>query len=46
MMESKMYQYIKNQYLLGAFKDADLDVLVSRGHITETEKNQILALKA
>lgn len=46
MNESKMYQYIKNQYLLGAFTEGNLVTLVTNKHITEEERLQILALKS
>lgn len=42
---SRLYTYVKNQYLLGGFSASDLEILVSRGVITEAERLEILALK-
>lgn len=36
------FLYIKNQYVLGNFTDADLLTLVARGIITEEERLLIL----
>lgn len=38
-----MYTYVKNQYLLGRFTDADLLTLVNRGIITEEERQSIMS---
>lgn len=46
MEPSKLYNYVKNQYLMGNFSDSDLSVLVARGVIREDERLQLLALKA
>lgn len=39
---SRLYNYVKNQYLLGGFNEADLLTLVNRGIITEEERLQIV----
>lgn len=39
---SPAYTYVKNQYILGKFTDADLETLVSRGVIKEEERLQII----
>lgn len=46
MEHSKLFSYVKNQYLMGNFSDSDLSVLVSRGIIREDERLELLALKA
>lgn len=40
-----MFLYIKNQYLIGNFTDAELIVLVSLGRITDEERVKLLAMK-
>lgn len=45
-MKSPLYNYIKNQYILGAFADEDLLVLVSLNRISDAERLEILALKS
>lgn len=42
---SRLYPYVKNQYLLGAFSDAELVTLVGRNVITESERVELVALK-
>ncbi|MBD8026410.1 XkdX family protein [Ureibacillus sp. Re31] len=42
---SSLYTYIKNQYLLGGFSEAELIKLVELGRINDEERLQILALK-
>lgn len=42
---STLYNYIKNQYLLGAFSEEDLVKLVGLKRITDEERLQIIALK-
>lgn len=42
---SRLYTYVKNQYLLGGFSASDLEILVSRGVITDAERLEILSLK-
>lgn len=42
---STLYTYIKNQYILGAFTDADLVKLVELGRITDDERLEIMSLK-
>lgn len=44
-MQSKLYTYIKNQYLLGNFSDEELVTLVSFGRITDEERVKLLAMK-
>lgn len=44
-MQSKLYTYIKNQYLLGNFSDEELVTLVSLGRITDEERVKLLAMK-
>lgn len=44
-MQSKLYIYIKNQYLLGNFSDEELVTLVSLGRITDEERVKLLAMK-
>ena len=42
---SSLFNYIKNQYLLGNFSPEDLEKLVSLKRISDEERLQILALK-
>ena len=42
-MVSAAYEYIKLRYLEGAYTEANLTTLVSRGKITAAEKAQIIA---
>lgn len=43
---SRLYNYVKNQYLLGGFSATDLETLVTRGVIADAERLEILALKS
>lgn len=44
-MHSKLFTYIKNQYLMGNFSNDDLIVLVELGRIREDERVELVALK-
>lgn len=44
-MKSPLYEYIKNQYLLGEFTNEQLLKLVELGRITDEERKEIIALK-
>lgn len=44
-MYSKLFTYIKNQYLLGNFTDENLVTLVEKGRIADTERQELLTLK-
>ena len=45
-MKSPLYNYIKNQYILGKFSDEEMVTLVALGRITDEERLEILALKS
>lgn len=45
-MKSPLYNYIKNQYILDAFSNEDLIVLVSLNRITDAERLEIIILKS
>ena len=45
-MKSPLYNYIKNQYILGKFSDEEMITLVSLGRITDEERLEIIALKS
>lgn len=45
MEQSALFNYVKNQYLLGAFTESNLIVLVTRGIVTDDERVQIVSLK-
>jgi len=45
-MNSPLYTYIKNQYLLGKFTDDEMTQLVVLGRITNVEKQEIVSVKA
>lgn len=45
-MKSPLYNYIKNQYILGKFSDEEMVTLVSLGRITDEERLEIQALKS
>ena len=40
-----MYKWIKKFYLMGLYTDANLDVFVRSGDITEGQKQEIIASK-
>lgn len=42
---SASYEYVKNQYLMGKFTDANLVTLVSRKVITDDERIEIMSYK-
>lgn len=41
-MHSKLFTYVKNQYLMGNFSNDDLIVLVDRGIIREDERLELI----
>lgn len=45
MKKSPLYNYIKNQYLLGKFSNDEMITLVSLGRITDAERLEIIELK-
>lgn len=45
-MKSPLYNYIKNQYLLGKFTDDEMMQLVALGRITDAERVEIVTPKA
>lgn len=44
MQKSKLFNYVKNQVILGAFDANDLTVLVTRRVITDDERSELIAL--
>lgn len=44
MPKSKLFNYVKNQVILGNFDAEDLKVLVSRNIITDDERIELLPL--
>ena len=44
MQKSKLFTYVKNQVILGAFDADDLKVLVNRNIITDAERTELLPL--
>lgn len=44
MQQSKLFTYIKIQYLMKNFSDDDLITLVSLRRITEDERKELLAI--
>lgn len=44
MRKSKLFYYVKNQVIFGAFDADDLKVLVSRNVITDAERTELLPL--
>ena len=43
-VQSPLYQYIKNQVIMGNFSASDLVVLQSRGYLTENERIELTQL--
>lgn len=44
MQKSKLFNYVKNQVILGNFNADDLVVLVTRNVITDIERTELLEL--
>lgn len=44
MQKSKLFNYVKNQVLLGQFNASELTVLVGRNVITDAERTELLPL--
>lgn len=44
MQKSKLFNYVKNQVILGNFDAEELKVLVSRNVITDAERTELLPL--
>lgn len=45
MQQSKLFTYIKNQYLMGNFTDEEMKILVEKNRITDEERVELLAMK-
>ncbi|HZG10512.1 MAG TPA: hypothetical protein VEZ91_00830 [Kurthia gibsonii] len=45
MQQSKLFTYIKNQYLMGNFTDEEMKILVEKNRITDEERVKLLAMK-